>query len=180
MILDLSGSVQAEYELVIALTRAVVTRLDIDHDNARFGVITYATNVSDVIYMDEYVREKRKLLDGLEFYHTGGYTNTQAALHDLRSLLLDPARGYRSPTVPTRAVLVSDGQSNVLQDRTVPEANATKALGVLMYSVVINVENNLVEMSEVSSDPTKYVYILPNMTYVESVADKLVRDLCRP
>lgn len=180
MILDLSGSVQTEYELVIELARAVVMRLDIDHDNSRFGIVTYSTNVSNVTYLDTYIKKKMQLLEGLDFYHEGGYTNTQAALNAFRTQLLDPSRGYRSPAVPTRGVLISDGFSNILHERTVPEANATKALGIRMYSVVINAEHDLKEMEDVSSDPTKYVYILPNSTYIETVANDLVRDLCQP
>lgn len=180
MILDLSGSVQDEYELVIEFARAVVQGLDIDNNSSRFGLVTFATNVSDVIYMDEYIGQKQSLLDAIEFYHEGGYTNTQAALYTVRTAVLDPLRGFRNQTVATRVVLVSDGFSNIMHENTLPEASLIKNLGVLMYSVVINQEHDMTEMEGVASDPTKYVYQLLNATYIEEVARALLRDLCQP
>jgi hypothetical protein len=47
-------------------------------------------------------------------------------------------------------ILISDGNSNVLQNNTIPEANLAKAAGILMYSIVVNTNNNLLEMQAVT------------------------------
>ena len=39
--LDLSGSVQAEYERTIAFTKRVIYGLDMSFDRTRFGVVTF-------------------------------------------------------------------------------------------------------------------------------------------
>lgn len=179
MILDISGSVDVEYELVVEFTRTIVQGLDIDNNSSRFGLVTFATNVSDIIYMDQYIGQKQDLLEALEFYHQGGYTNTQAALNTVRTAVLDPRRGFRNQTVETRVVLVSDGFSNILHENTLPEATRIKELGVLMYSVVITQEYDLTEMQGVASNQ-KYVYMMPNTSYVQEVARAILRDMCQP
>ena len=86
-------------------------------------------------------------------------------------------------------ILVSDGYSNVMQNNTIPEANRLKALNVRMYSVVVTDEYNLDEMSQVASNSTRliassnlyqYVYFLKNSTYISSVANDILNDLCSP
>jgi len=87
LVLDLSGSIEDESNipLVINLTRALVADFDIKNDNVRVGIVTYSTDVQNIIYMNQYEGNPQALLEALTFnIQPGGYTNTQAALSAMR------------------------------------------------------------------------------------------------
>ena len=87
-VMDLSGSIMDESNVNLALnfTHDVVAGLDINNDNYRVGVVTYATTVHDEIFFNEYMDNQQGLLDALRFYLTpDGTTNTQAALAAMRT-----------------------------------------------------------------------------------------------
>ena len=44
--LDLSGSVQSEYERTLAFTKRVVYGLDMSFDRTRFGVVTFGDSAT--------------------------------------------------------------------------------------------------------------------------------------
>ena len=81
--------------------------------------------------------------------------------------------GFTGPgvrqNVPMIGVLISDGYSNVIQNNTVPEANLAKSAGIVMYSIVVNTNNNLPEMQAVISPvQTKceyFYFAMPRRTH---------------
>ena len=77
MILDLSGSVEAEYELIMDFARALSAGLDINSDSARVGVVAFSDNVSHVYPLDQFIRQQRNLIEALNFPHHRGATNIQ-------------------------------------------------------------------------------------------------------
>jgi len=80
LILDLSGSVEAEYELIMAFSRALVLGLSINSDSVRVGIVAFSDNVSHVIQLDEYIRQQRNLTERLNFPHHRGETHIQVAV----------------------------------------------------------------------------------------------------
>lgn len=76
-VIDLSGSVEDDYNLVIDFTRQTAANLDIDSGSVRPGVVTFAGNVTNVIYLDEFIQRGRNFTDALHFIHDSGRTNTQ-------------------------------------------------------------------------------------------------------
>ena len=77
LVLDLSGSVEAEYELIMDFSRALSLGLDINSDSARVGVVTFADNVSNVILLDQFIQQQRNFIEALNFPHHRGATNIQ-------------------------------------------------------------------------------------------------------
>ena len=77
LVLDLSGSVEAEYDLIMDFSRALVAGLNIDDDWARVGVVAFCDNVSNVIPLDQFIRRQNDLIEALNFPHHRGKTNIQ-------------------------------------------------------------------------------------------------------
>jgi len=182
-VLDISGSIEDESNvpLVINFTRTMVANLDITNDISRVGVVTFATDVRDRIYFNEYVKNPEGLIESLMFYlEPGGFTNTQAALRTMREEIFGPngqGPGNR-PNVAEMVVVVSDGNSNVLPNNTIPEATLLKTTGAKIYSVVINENHNLNEMGQISSNSSLYLYRLPDYNSVQSVVNQILDDMC--
>ena len=77
LVLDLSGSVEAEYELIMDFSRAVVQGLNINDDWARVGVVAFCDNVTRVIPLDQFIGRQSDLIEALNFPHHRGRTNIQ-------------------------------------------------------------------------------------------------------
>jgi len=77
LILDLSGSVEAEYNLIMDFSRALTLGLSINTGAARVGVVAFSDNVSDVIPLNEFIRQQRGLIERFNFPHHRGETNIQ-------------------------------------------------------------------------------------------------------
>jgi hypothetical protein len=184
--MDLSGSIMDESNVNLALnfTHDVVAGLDINNDNYRVGVVTYATTVHDEIFFNEYMDNQQGLLDALRFYLTpDGTTNTQAALAAMRTDIFGAANGgFRGPGVRSNVrqigILLSDGNSNVMQGNTIPEANLAKAAGIVMYSIAIDINHNMTELNGVSSNPAANVFPLYDSSYLSSAVSSLLNALC--
>jgi len=77
LVLDLSGSVEAEYQLIMDFSRALSVGLDINHDSVRVGVVAFSDNVSHIYYLSRFIGQQRNLIESLEFPHHRGATNIQ-------------------------------------------------------------------------------------------------------
>ena len=77
LVLDLSGSVEAEYDLIIDFSRALSLGLSINSDAVRVGVVAFCDNVSRVIYLNEFIGQQSRFIEHLNFPHHRGATNIQ-------------------------------------------------------------------------------------------------------
>ncbi|ESO10330.1 hypothetical protein HELRODRAFT_194961, partial [Helobdella robusta] len=179
IVLDVSGSIgylEDWYNMLISFAREIINGLDVDNDVARVAIVAYSTDVIKTIYFNQYIGNRTKLLESLNFYHDGGTTNTQAALYTVANSVFDSNRGYRGNDngVLKSVILLSDGESNVQAENTVPAANNLKRLGARVYSVVVGTDINYAEMERVSSNATLYTYRMPYVSDVVRVASKLL------
>ena len=68
--------------------------------------------------------------------YLAGKTNTAAALNLLRTQMFTPANGDRLD-IPNFAIVVTDGQSNVDRENTLPEAILARAAGIQIIVVSV-------------------------------------------
>jgi collagen type VI alpha len=185
-VIDLSGSIMDESHIYLALnfTYDVISGLDVTNDNFRISIVTYATRVRDEISFNQYIGSQQGILDALRFYVTpDGTTNTQAALTAMRVDLFGAANGgFTGPGVRSSyrqiGVLVSDGNSNVDAENTIPAADLAKQAGIEMFSIVVDVNHNITQLNAISSDPATNVFSLFDATYLTSATNSLLNALC--
>ncbi|XP_068685047.1 cartilage matrix protein-like [Montipora foliosa] len=130
--------------------------------NTKFAVVTYSSNATvnfSFLPVDVAANEIEKI------YHSGGRTNTQAALVEARKLFEAHERRSGGRSGATKTIyLVTDGQSNVQQDRTIPEAETLKRIGVEIFVVAVgSYIQGIEEMVKVASyPPEKFVCRVKN------------------
>ena len=81
--------------------------------------------------------------------------------------------------MPNTVVIMTDGVSNVNQERTIPEAQSLKAAGIVIVTVAIGVESETSELVGLTSTPVN-----ENLMYAEDygslgkLKDELIEPLC--
>jgi len=108
----------------------------------------------------------------------GGTTNTQAALSLTYSTVFTTALGDR-PTFPNIAVLMTDGQSMVSPQNTLPEAANARQRGIELYVVAVGTDLNLAEIYGIASNATiNHVIPLPGQSDIATASSSLLNRLC--
>jgi len=100
----------------------------------------------------------------------------QAALGEMRTVVFGGA-GDR-PNVPNVGVLVSDGHSTVNASRTLPEAQLAQADNITMLAVVVNADNNIDDMTAISSNPRTDRFLLIRSSRLDLVVGQALDRLC--
>ena len=180
-VLDISGSVESTYQMIVALAKEIVYGLDMTLDRSRIGAFTFATehNEHGQFFLNTYPGNKQGVINALNFYHKGGRTNTQAGLNVMRMQHFTSFRGDRAG-VPNIGILVTDGYSNEFESNTIAEATQAKNNGIKMYTVGLGDGPNMGELNSISSDPdSEYVFRLRDKSQVENVAKDILIQLCQ-
>lgn len=180
-ILDVSGSVEEEYQQSVAFTRTVVAGLDIASGAVRVGAIAFATGINGQFYLNQNIGRQSGVINSLDFYNISGTTNTPLALTEVKNNQFTSSRGDR-PGVQNYAILVSDGYSNVNEDQTIPLSEQLRNNGVTFYSVAVGENPQMSELNEMVSQPTDdhVVRLDMGVTDMYTVADSLLDKLCPP
>ncbi len=179
--LDLSGSVQSQYDRTLAFTKRVILGLDMAFDRTRVAVVTFGTSVTIQFDLNAY-RDKQEVLNAISFYPNRGRTNTQAAINRMHYELFSSSRGDRAG-VPNVGILVTDGYSNVNEQNTLPEADRAKNKDIGIFAIAIGDEVDMGEINGIAGrgaePPDSYVYRVRRDGDINSVADQLSERLCQ-
>ena len=107
---------------------------------------------------------------------TLGDTNFADALRTARTQLFSIQNGAR-PGLPKILILVADGPANIEKCRTIPEANATKAAGIQIFTVGIGSEINEEQLRAVAT-LRSYFYFATNFATLNDLVPRLLNDSC--
>ena len=111
-VVDASESIySSNFERVKSFLSRVVSRLDIDSDKTRVGLVTFSTRVGTTINLNAHstVASLQSAISSLSYSRGSTYTN--AALEYVRTEMLTSAAGDRS-NVRNVVVVVTDGRSD--------------------------------------------------------------------
>lgn len=163
VIMDGSGSIPSDQfqKGNQAIKHLIEMEEESEHDT-RFAAVTYSDSASVNFSFLSLEEAGNKIL---KIHHPGGQTNTQAALALARKLFEDPGQHSGGRADAKKVIyLVTDGQSNVHQDRTIPEAEALKKIGVEIFVVAVgSFIQGIEEMVHVASlPPQKFVCRVEN------------------
>ncbi|XP_068685400.1 cartilage matrix protein-like [Montipora foliosa] len=163
VIMDGSGSIPSDQfqKGNQAIKHLIEMEEESEHDT-RFAAVTYSDSASVKFSFLSLEEAGNKIL---KIHHPGGQTNTQAALVEARKLFEDPGKSSGGRADAKKVIyLVTDGQSNVHQDRTIPEAEALKKIGVEIFVVAVgSYIQGIEEMVHVASlPPQKFVCRVEN------------------
>jgi len=132
-VVDGSGSIgSTNFDLVKSFLSQLVSRLDIDSNATRVGLVVYASNVEFTFNLNRYSTVSSVQAAIASLRYPGGGTNTAAALAYVRTQMLTAAAGDRGD-VPNILAVITDGQSNV--------PAATQVFTTCRYDLSITLRN---------------------------------------
>ncbi|CAH1773019.1 unnamed protein product, partial [Owenia fusiformis] len=152
-ILDSSGSIgEDSFEKMLDFVRDVVERFDIDGGAVRIGLITYSDAAVSVFRLNEH-KTTEDVVKGLkQVEYRYGLTHTSDALRLMRTQMFTEAAGDR-PNVVNVAIIITDSESNVNHEMTVPEARLVKEDGITVLGVGIGLSERRHELEGIASAP---------------------------
>lgn len=141
----------------------------------RFALITYSTNVRLIFSFSRYTT-KALVLDAISTtQYVSGSTNTAEALAAAEEMFSSPAYGDRSDAENV-AILLTDGQSNIFPENTIPSANRLKATGTKVIAIGIGL-TNYDEISQIASGP-KDVFKVQGFDVLGDVKAEIIGSSC--
>ena len=141
---------EANFQRVLKFVHNIINGLEFVSGKTQIAVLTYSDDT--IIWMNfGHYTKKKDILEVVDrIAYTGGGTFTADALKVLRERVFNPDLQDR-PSAPDVAILITDGVSNILPQRTIPEAHNTHAAGIHVYGVGVAL-NDSEELAEVVSD----------------------------
>lgn len=128
---------------------------------SKFAAIKFSDKANLLFNFVSPNQARTKLLNVAQ---NGGMTNTQDALKMARrDLFLNPAASGHRQNAHRLAVVVTDGNSNIQQDQTVPQANQLKGIGtrVMVIAVGNYGDSGRKEIKDIASYPSeKNLYVV--------------------
>ena len=175
LVIDLSGSLEIVYETIIRFAEELVYRLPIAFYRANVGIISYQDTAEVNAALGQY-DTTRELLAALQFGSYGGKTNTAEAL---RLTYQELFTGGDRSGVPNKAILITDGRSNINEGGTIREAVTVKDSDIELYVVAVGDNPNMNEINDIASEPNnQFVVQVSNPTEVQHAAELIMDHLC--
>lgn len=142
--------------------------------DTKYAAVTFATSAVINFNFTHYGIAANKTL---QISYPGGLTNTQAGLLLARNLFVNPS-GQR-PNSREMVFLVTDGQSNVQRQLTIPRATALKKLGVEIFVVGVgNYIRGIDEMVRVAtSPPEKFLFRVTKLTQFWEIVKLVIKQV---
>lgn len=177
LILDLSGSDEDYYNILVQLTQQIVFGVPVDHANARVAIITYSDLAAVKFYLNKYTTRDQVINALSSIGLPGGTTNTQAALSLAYNDVFTTANGDRS-SVNNIAVVLTDGGSNVFPQNTSTEAAKTRVAGIELYAVSVGSSPNMGEIYSIASS-LQHVFTAATIDDVGDTVYSILNRLCQ-
>jgi len=154
-VLDSSGSIdRVRFNVIKETIIATIYELDVSMDRTRVGLIYWSNSAFVAFNMNDYGQVKQDVVEAIRRVpFIGNTTYTAAALRLVHDTAFQPHSGDRAD-VPNIAVVVGDGNSNVLPELTPIEAAECRISGIRMVvAVVYDDQTDITELATIASRP---------------------------
>ena len=178
-VIDTSGSIRRRrWPVVQEFIKDIIRQMEVATDRARIGVITYADDAVFRFGLDQY-DSKRDILTAIDrLPYTAGKTNTADALEMLSAEMFAPGRGQRDG-VDNVAIIVSDGDSNINPERTIPNAIQARVNGIHLAVATMENDPDNLELKGIASDPDEAnIFNVRRYSQLTEIVDDLVGITC--
>ena len=182
-VLDSSGSVtQVNFDKVLDFVVGIIQRLPISSGGVRVGLVRFADDASSIFYLDDYF--DRTLLEEaiLETDYIQGGTNIAAGLREMTNNQYRTSNGDRAG-IQNVALVVTDGQSTIDPELTLPDAKTARDAGIRIYSLGVTADVDEAEVQGISSQPQQEGvnwFHIEDFDELDEVLDEITRLACSP
>ena len=178
-VIDTSGSIRrSRWSLVQGFVKDIIRELEVSPNRARIGVITYSDDAIFRFSLNQYSSKKDTLTAIDRIPYTSGKTNTAEALALLSSDMFTVANGDRDG-VDNVAIIVSDGESNINREATIPQAIQARANGIHLAVATMEYNPNNLELKGIASDPDEEnIFNVRRYSQLGNMVDNIVGITC--
>lgn len=159
--IDSSGSIQEKgnnWPLILEFVKNVIGRLNIGADEVRVAAVRYSRDVNVEFFLDQYYTYGELYAAVDRIRHANAETNTAGAINMMTFDVFNGNRGDR-PGVMNIGIVITDGESNVDEQFTIPNADRAKGLGIHMISVGVTNQVNLQELRGIASSGNNVIRV---------------------
>ena len=138
------------WALLLDFINTMMGHLDIDQ--TRVGLVDYSTVANKIFFLNSYhtVDEIKAEVSAMPYY--GSSTNTDAAIIAMHTQQFLSINGDRQG-VQNVAIVITDGQSDIFKDDTIPGARSAQRDGIMMFAIGITLSVDEAEVKGISSCP---------------------------
>ncbi len=160
-VVDSSGSIRDNnpkdgsydnWDTLLDFVASLVNSLSVSTSATQVGMVEYSERAINVFYMNSYY-DKNQIMSAIRSTtYMGSFTNTSGGIKTARFEQFITSRGFRSDAKQIMIVF-TDGESNLDQDRTIPDAEAARQSGIEIISVGVTNAVKISEVQGISSSP---------------------------
>ena len=189
-VIDSSGSIRDankpgapdNWLLILQFMASIVRILDVSPYGTRVGVVMYSKVAENMFFMKTY-QYKDDVINAilrLERNYMGGTTNTSGGLRTMHYEQFTTFNGDRS-NVKNMAIVITDGESNEDEYRTISDAESARADGISIFSIGVTDAVNAREVKEISSMPQvrdDNYWLSADFNVLERIASAVASQSC--
>ena len=177
-LLDASGSIEADFDLIQQLTRRIVHGLNFNNDRIRVGVTTFSDVATVRFHMNKYFL-KESVLNAIAYTQDKvSGTNTQDALRVGYEDMFVTSNGDRSG-VNNVLIVLTDGRSNIIPEETIPQADEARNRDIRVMAVGVGARVDRAEINGMANDPdTDNAFFIPDASQLDAAANAILNILC--
>ncbi|XP_031551728.1 uncharacterized protein LOC116288997 [Actinia tenebrosa] len=172
-IIDSSSSIsELEFKRGIRAVQEMIRKSKASSKHALITVATQARLVLEFTSQGIAVNKLRMLR------RTGGKTNTQEALQVCHDIFEKPGRHGGRELSFKRVLVITDGQSNIRRNMTIPIARRLKAQGIEVFVIAVGEYlDGIDELSKMASSPNAHMYRVEDMSGLVLVVKLIPKSL---
>lgn len=190
-VIDTSGSVgEDNFELVREFVLKLIQLADLEAGHVRLAALSFATRVNDLFDFNDYltsndgidIQDRKEIENTIKnMTYTMGKTNTAAAITEAYQTYFTESGGARTD-VPRRLLVITDGESTIEPEKTIPAATNAKNHNIEIFAIGIGMPEpeQREELMGIASDPPGLnVLQLTDFDELDYMYKKIFRLFCR-
>ena len=152
--------------------------MNFDNGRTRVGVITYQDTEQIRFHLNEYYSQD-EVLNAIAFNQGKSQgTYTSVAINVMREDMFKARNGDRTG-VDNVAIVVTDGNSNIQSQRTIPEADEAKDDDIRMMAVGVGRRVGHSEVTGIASVPSAdNAFFMEDESELDDIANLILDELC--
>ena len=184
-VIDSSGSIEfaaeGNWNRLLAFVNKIVDKLTISSSATQVGVVRYSDDVVNSFFLNTHNSKTAVMQAISNIPYDGHNTNTAGGIRAMRAVQFTATHRDRSG-VPNVAIVITDGESTVKPENTVPEAEAAHNAGITIYSIGVTAKVKRDEVRDISSPPhteDQNYFLSENFEDgLNNIVDKIFGNIC--
>jgi collagen type VI alpha len=177
--IDSSGSIRNErFPEVLDFAASIVGEIEVRAGKTQVGAVKWSDEGEIQFHLNQYKSQQDVIQALRHIQFVGGRTHTSAALRLMKDDMFTRSNGDRD-NAPNVAVIITDGNSNINPELTIPDAIDARVQGIHVIVVAVGTQLNLLELRGMASQPNANTIItVDSIRNLPSVMNNVLDSIC--